>query len=92
MAGAATGNEAAVTAGMKIFREWLPRLIMNGGFLRERSSHYQLVVLNWLMDAWHFLDAYAGQQSADTQFMAGYTSRMLGAARMVCSSRASCLH
>jgi len=91
VAGAATGNQAAVTAGMKIFREWLPRLIMGGGFLRERSSHYQLVVLNWLMDAWHFLGAYAGQQSADTQFMAGYTSSMLRAAGMVCGSQGQLL-
>ena len=59
---------------------------MNGGFLRERSSHYQLIVLNWLMDARHFLIAYAEQDSADVEFLGDYASRMLSAASMVCDS------
>jgi hypothetical protein len=46
MAGVAIGNRAAVSAGVRIFRNCLQGLIMSGGFLRERSSHYQLIVLN----------------------------------------------
>ena len=63
--GVARDNAAAIDAGMRIFRKWLPELIMSGGFLRERSSHYQLIILNWLMDAWHFLIAHSQQRSAD---------------------------
>ena len=55
--GSVTGSEIAFSAGMQTFRRWLPELVAAGGFLRERSSHYQLVVLNWILDAWWFAGA-----------------------------------
>jgi hypothetical protein len=91
LGGIATNNAAAVGAGMRIFRRWLPELILSGGFLRERSSHYQLVVLNWLIDAWHFQLAHAGRDSADTEILRDYTARMLSAASMMCDAEGQLL-
>jgi Heparinase II/III-like protein len=87
IAGVVTGNAVAVGAGVRIFRRWLPELIMSGGFLRERSSHYQLIVLNWLLDSAHFLAVHAQSEGADLEFLREYGSRMLSAASMVCDSR-----
>lgn len=84
MGGVATRNSAAVAAAVKTLRWCLPEMIGEGGFLRERSSHYQLVVLNWLLDTWQFLSASLGQDSADARFLRGYVERMVTAAAMLC--------
>jgi hypothetical protein len=86
MGGASGGDRAALAGGMKIFRQCLPALIMKGGFLRERSSHYQLIVLNWILDAWCFVAASDGPASEDAQFLRGYAIRMASAAAMLCNS------
>jgi hypothetical protein len=86
MGGASSGERAALAAGMKIFRQCLPALIMKGGFLRERSSHYQLIVLNWMLDAWCFVAASDGPASENAQFLRGYASRMASAAAMLCNT------
>jgi hypothetical protein len=85
--GVARDNAAAIDAGMRIFRRCLPELVLSGGFLRERSSHYQLIVLNWMMDAWYFLVAHSTHGGADAEFIRSYTIRMLSAATMVCDPR-----
>jgi Heparinase II/III-like protein len=87
MVGSVTNNTTAMTAGMRTFRWCLPKLIMSEGFLRERSSHYQLITMNWLLDAWHFVAARAGEDSADAQFLRGYATQMLEAAGMLCDAR-----
>ncbi len=84
MGGVAVADDVAVVAGMRIFRECLPQMVMAHGFLRERSSHYQLVVLNWVLDAAHFCAAFRGESSDDAQFLHGYALRMAVAAGMVC--------
>jgi Heparinase II/III-like protein len=84
MGGVATGNRAALAAGMQIFRACLPELIAEGGFLRERSSHYQLIVLNWLLDAWRFVAEAEAPGGADGPFLRSYVDRMIVAADMVC--------
>jgi hypothetical protein len=84
MAGVAIGNSAAISVGMTIFRNCLPVLIMSGGFLRERSSHYQLIVLNWTLDAWRFIAAHEGEESDDARLLYGFISRMVRAASMLC--------
>ena len=84
--GVALENAAAIAVGNGIFRHWLPQLILSGGFLRERSSHYELIVLNWLLDAWHFMARHSGQQHEDAALLQGYITRMLDAAGMVCST------
>ncbi|MBS0418983.1 MAG: heparinase II/III-family protein [Proteobacteria bacterium] len=83
--GVASGNRAAAAAGMQIFRVCLPELIAEGGFLRERSSHYQLIVLNWLLDAWRFVTEGEGRGGPDGTFLRGYIERMVVAAAMLCA-------
>jgi hypothetical protein len=60
MGGAATANATAVDAAIRTLRQSLPQLIGANGFLRERSSHYQVVIVNWLLDAWRFVAAHRG--------------------------------
>lgn len=48
------GNQAALVRGLQIFARMGCELFSSAGFLRERSSHYQLVVANWLFDLLHF--------------------------------------
>jgi hypothetical protein len=84
LAGVARRNGAAISAGMTIFRNCLPNLILGGGFLRERSSHYQLIVLNWMLDSWRFIVASEGKESEDARFLYACISRMLSAASMIC--------
>jgi Heparinase II/III-like protein len=86
MAGVAIGNRAAISAGMTIFRNCLPLLVMRGGFLRERSSHYQLIVLNWMLDSWRFIVAREGEESDDATLLHGFIGRMVRAASMLCGS------
>jgi hypothetical protein len=81
------GSEIAFSAGMRTFRRWLPELVPAGGFLRERSSHYQLVVLNWILDAWWFARAARSVDSEDARFLESYLHRMLPAGKMLCSHR-----
>ena len=84
MVGVAIGNSAAISLGMRIFRNCLPVLIMSGGFLRERSSHYQLIILNWMLDAWRFIAAHEGEEGNDARLLYGFISRMVRAASMIC--------
>jgi len=84
LGGIVGGNPSAVSRGMQIFRRCLPEMIQSGGFLRERSSHYQLVVLNWVLDAWRFVAAAEGPDADDARFLAGFAERMRTAASMLC--------
>lgn len=54
IAGAVLGNELLVERGLVVFSRMADELFQSGGFLRERSSHYQCVVTNWLQDTVHF--------------------------------------
>jgi hypothetical protein len=89
--GSVMGSEIAFSAGMQTFRRWLPELVSEGGFLRERSSHYQLVVLNWILDAWWFAGAVRSADGEEARFLEGYLHRMLPAARMLCSHQSGLL-
>jgi hypothetical protein len=91
LGGVVVGNSRAVSAGMQIFRRCLPDMVQSGGFLRERSSHYQLVILNWVLDAWRFVAAAEGPDASDTRFLAGYADRMRKAASMLCERGTSLL-
>ena len=91
LGGIVGGDPTAVSAGMQIFRRCLPQMIQSGGFLRERSSHYQLVVLNWVLDAWRFVAAAEGPDAGDTRFLSGYAERMRAAASMLCERGTSLL-
>jgi hypothetical protein len=89
--GLATGSDIAFSAGMRTFRRWLPEMVSGSGFLRERSSHYQLVVLNWILDACRFVSTARGEDCDDSRFLAGYAGRMIAAARMLCAQQSSLL-
>lgn len=54
VAGRLLGNETLVDRGLALFTHMAQRLFLPEGFLRERSSHYQVVVVNWLLDVLHF--------------------------------------
>jgi len=84
--GVAIGNEPAYQAGMKTFRECLPIMVGEGGFLRERSSHYQLIVTNWVLDAWRFVDGRYGTDHPDVNFLKNYSQCMIDAAAMLCDA------
>lgn len=91
MAGAALEDSTARAAGMQIFRQCLPRLIMEGGFLRERSSHYQVIVLNWVLDAWWFLGVCDDPGSEGRKFLGDHVERMIAATSMICERGARLL-
>src|SRR5438105_4004636 len=91
MAGAALQDQTALAAGMQIFRQCLPCLIMEGGFLRERSTHYQVIVLNWILDAWRFLGLHADPDFASRKFLGNYVKRMIAATSMMCADGTSLL-
>ncbi len=54
IAGVAIGDKSLVESGLIVFSRMAKVLFQKGGFLRERSSHYQCIVTGWLMDALHF--------------------------------------
>jgi hypothetical protein len=91
MGGVALNNAVAVAAGVKIFRAFLPRLVTTGGFLRERSSHYQLIVMNWVLDARKFLQAHGDSTAPDVLFLEDYVLRMAAAGSLlVCGDGELC--
>lgn len=59
VAGTLLSYPSAVASGLLIFARMSRELFGSSGFLRERSSHYQLVVANWLFDVLHFARAAA---------------------------------
>lgn len=85
MGGVAVGDDWSFRAGMGIFNKFLPQLVSEEGFLRERSSHYQLIVANWMLDAWHFVDACFGGENPDAMFLRLYAHRMTAACGMLCN-------
>lgn len=86
MAGAALPDAAMVNTGMRLLRHFVPQMVSDGGVLRERSSHYQLVVLNWMLDAWRFLTTYSDASRDDVAFLRGYVERMSSVAAMMCDA------
>jgi hypothetical protein len=55
--GTAIRSGISIERGLVIFARMAPLLFQDHGFLRERSSHYQVIVTNWLLDAVHFARA-----------------------------------
>lgn len=48
--GAVLGNRKLVARGLYLFTRMAGKMFSSSGVLRERSSHYQLVVANWVAD------------------------------------------
>lgn len=81
MAGVALNDKIAIKAGLHIFKNMLAILIQPNGSLRERSSHYQLLVLSWILDSYYFLPA------AKETFLKDYINRMSGVASLLCDEK-----
>jgi len=88
MAGSVLGMTGAVEQGLAIAARMGSVLYQPGGFLRERSAHYQLVTTQWLLDTAHFAGTVenlstGAQRDADTvaalsDRASAATSRLLG--------------
>lgn len=57
IAGRVLSNQAMLAEGLLIFARMSREIFGESGYLRERSSHYQFVVTNWLFDVLHFARA-----------------------------------
>lgn len=57
IAGSILGHIDSVEKGIRLFVEMAKKMISTNGFLRERSTHYQVVIANWLMDTIWFAKA-----------------------------------
>lgn len=86
MTGTVLKHAKAVKAGMLILHHMLPVLIQAQGSLRERSTHYQLIVLTWLLDAYHFAQASGVCSEAELAFLNDYVLRMRDAAALFCNN------
>jgi hypothetical protein len=86
MGGTVLNNIAAVQMGVSLLSHMLPVLIQRDGFLRERSSHYQMLIMQWLLDTNYFLQL----QGAHHEFVAGtlkpQLEKMAQATQMLCNA------
>ena len=80
-----SGDDGVFRAGMRTFSGFFPRLVATEGFLRERSSHHQLIVANWvLLTPGAFVHARFGGDDPRCDVPQGYALRMVAAAAMLC--------
>lgn len=82
--GVALKQSSAVQLGYAILNHFLPIFIQPQGMLRERSTHYQLIILNWLLDIYFFL------QEDKQAPIASVLNRMVPAAAALCDSKGDC--
>lgn len=84
MVGAALDRRDFVWSGLGVFDKMLARLVGPGGALCERSSHYQLVVMNWILDAVFFLRAINGPYAAGADRLEETAARMAACGAPAC--------
>ncbi len=77
IAGALTGERSFLKAGLSILKNMLPTLVSEQGFLRERSSHYQLVILRWILDSEKALSRHEKTLPPDELKMIRYYSERI---------------
>jgi hypothetical protein len=83
LVGSMYGFEALVDSGLIIFDSYLTKLLGDEGSLREGSMHYQVVITNWLADAYIFAsNAWSGAKKSEQ--LAGL-ERMLNKAAFLCA-------
>lgn len=82
LCGIALQHAQGVDCGLRLLQNLLPHLIQKDGMLRERSTHYQLIVLNWLLDTEWFLSAH--KPSSQLQWLHATIVRMAQAAAHLC--------
>lgn len=54
LGGTVIQEEAIVEFGLQLFTRMSKKIFLNSGFVRERSSHYQVIINGWLLDTLHF--------------------------------------
>lgn len=84
MAGTVLSNARAVATGVTILQHMLDKLIKPEGSLRERSSHYQLLVTTWLLDAYFFLKSSAYSHFSILKVLEKNIKNMLETAAITC--------
>lgn len=77
IAGVVLNHQAWIDAGLSIFRKFAPLLFGADGYLREGSSHYQLVVAGWYFDGLLFAQTKVSLVESDSLMQ---LARLIGAA------------
>jgi len=54
VSGVVLGSSEIVEYGLYIFHHYIPILFRKNGTLREGSTHYQIIIMNWLLDVIKF--------------------------------------
>ena len=67
IAGHSLGLKNLIDLGRELIRERLPVLVSGDGFLREGSSHYQLLFARWLVECW--LVVYEGRDNSTLKIL-----------------------
>ncbi len=60
LSGVVLNNCIAVERGLLLFSKMSKVIFLENGFMRERSSHYQVIVTNWFLDSVFFAENYQG--------------------------------
>jgi hypothetical protein len=86
MGGTVLNKPEAIETGIAILRRMLPVLIQPNGSLRERSSHYQLIVLTWLLDAYSYLKISQRYSDYELEFLVSIITPMCDTASLFCDA------
>ena len=73
--GLLTNTPKAIDLACSIFRDRIPKLITEDGFLRESSSHYHFLFTRWILEIYWYAEKYS--QNKITEFIAPYASQLV---------------
>ncbi len=75
VAGVIANDRDMISLANEIFRERLPVLVTQDGFLREASSHYHFLFTRWVLEVWWFAEAYA--QAETKEIIGAYAAKLV---------------
>lgn len=75
IAGVIASDQDMISLANAIFRERLPLLVTQDGFLREASTHYHFLVTRWVLEIWWFAEAY--QQVETEEIIGEYATKLV---------------
>lgn len=81
LAGSSLNWSEATSSGVAIVEKMLPQLFQKDGMARERSSHYQIIFLNWLLDIYFFLQPHCSQHANFLTWFTPYLKRITQASK-----------
>jgi hypothetical protein len=85
IAGSVFGQLAILNRGCEIAEDILAKIIQPEGFLREKSSHYQLLIFCWLLDIlWFVKKSGFIEKTVFTNKLEAYALRMADASSLLC--------